>query len=194
MRFVTPYPGTRLGILCALTEGLLWQKCTHRPHGTVTAKGKPMSTPNTTRGTSTARSSTVQTVARIVGIVFLLVGILGFIPGITTNYETLMIAGHESEALLLGLFQVSILHNIVHFLYGVAGVLLARTFDGARNYLIWGGVVYLVLWLFGLFIPHDQPINFVPLNGADNWLHLFLGIGMIALGLIFGRRDRTRTT
>ncbi len=153
-----------------------------------------MSTPNTTRGTSTARSSTVQTVARIVGIVFLLVGILGFIPGITTNYETLMIAGHESEALLLGLFQVSILHNIVHFLYGVAGVLLARTFDGARNYLIWGGVVYLVLWLFGLFIPHDQPINFVPLNGADNWLHLFLGIGMIALGLIFGRRDRTRTT
>jgi hypothetical protein len=149
-------------------------------------------TSNTTR--SNVRSSTVQTVARIVGIVFILVGILGFIPGVTTNIGTLMFAGHESGALLLGLFQVSILHNIVHLLYGIAGVVLARTFSGARNYLIWGGAVYLVLWLYGLFIALDSPANFVPLNDADDWLHLFLGLGMIALGLIFGRSDRVRTS
>lgn len=151
-----------------------------------------MTSSNTTR--STVRSSAVQTAARIVGGVFILVGILGFIPGATTNIGTLMFAGHESEALLLGLFQVSILHNIIHLLYGIAGILLARTFSGARNYLIWGGAVYLVLWLYGLFVVLDSPANIFPLNDADDWLHLFLGLGMIALGLAFGRSDRVRTS
>ena len=56
---------------------------------------------------------------------FLLVGILGFIPGITTNYDSLGAAGHESGALLLGVFQVSVRHDIVHLLFGAAGLLVA---------------------------------------------------------------------
>ncbi|HYI34459.1 MAG TPA: DUF4383 domain-containing protein [Glaciibacter sp.] len=151
-----------------------------------------MTSSSTARGRMTATA--VQTAALVVGIVFIVVGILGFIPGITTNIETLMFAGHESGALLLGVFQVSILHNIVHLLYGIAGVALARTFSGARNYLIWGGAVYLVLWLYGLFVALDSPANFVPLNDADDWLHLVLGLGMIALGLGLGRPDRVRTS
>lgn len=134
----------------------------------------------------------VQTTAMVVGIVFLLVGILGFIPGITSNYDQLAVAGHHSAALLLGVFQVSILHNIVHLLFGVAGLSMARTRALARNYLLWGGVVYLVLWVYGLLIDHDSNANFVPLNNADNWLHLVLGIGMIALALILPRRDNHR--
>ncbi|WP_309127617.1 DUF4383 domain-containing protein [Microbacterium sp.] len=134
----------------------------------------------------------VQKTALVVGIVFLLVGILGFIPGITTNYEQLQFASHGSGALLMGVFQVSILHNIVHLLFGVLGVTLARSFNGARNYLIWGGVVYLALWLYGLLVPHDSMANFVPVNHADNWLHLVLGVGMLALGIILGRRNDTR--
>lgn len=149
------------------------------------------SSSSTTRGTAT--SSTIQKAARIVGIVFLVVGVLGFIPGITTNFGTLMFAGHDSDAYLLGIFQVSILHNIVHLLYGVAGLVLARTFSGARNYFIWGGVIYLLIWLYGLFIPHDSGANFVPLNVGDNWLHVLLGLGMIAIGYFLGRRDRGRT-
>jgi Domain of unknown function (DUF4383) len=151
-----------------------------------------MTTSSTARGRMTA--SAVQTAALVVGIVFIVVGILGFIPGINTNIETLMFAGPESGALLFGVFQVSILHNIVHLLYGIAGVALARTFSGARNYLIWGGAVYLVLWLYGLFVALDSPANFVPLNDADDWLHLGLGLGMIALGLVLGRPDRVRTS
>ena len=139
-----------------------------------------------TRGTG---RTNVQKAALAVGIVFLLVGILGFIPGITTNYDQLAGAGHESEAMLLGIFQVSVLHNIVHLLFGIAGIARARTISGARNYLIWGGVVYLVLWLYGMFIDHESPANFVPLNTADNWLHFLLGIGMLALGLLL-TRDR----
>lgn len=132
----------------------------------------------------------VQKAALIVGIVFLLVGILGFIPGITTNLDQVEFASHHSEAMLMGVFQVSILHNIVHLLFGVGGIALARSFAGSRNYLIWGGAVYLVLWLYGLLVPHDSAANIVPLNNADNWLHLILGIGMVALGFLLGRRPR----
>ncbi len=128
--------------------------------------------------------SPVQIVAMVYGIVFLLVGIAGFIPGLTTNYETLQFAGHHSEAMLMGIFQVSILHNIVHLLYGVAGLVLARTGTMARHYLLWGGIVYLLLWLYGLFIGHETPANFVPLNNADNWLHLGLGVTMVALSFL----------
>jgi 4-hydroxybenzoate polyprenyltransferase len=123
-----------------------------------------------------------------VGVVFLAVGILGFIPGITTHYDQLTFAGHESEAALLGIFNVSILHNLVHLAFGVAGIALARTFNGARSYLIGGGVVYLLLFIYGLLIDHDSSANFVPVNDADNWLHLVLAIGMIALGVALGRR------
>ncbi|MEE2522145.1 DUF4383 domain-containing protein [Pseudarthrobacter sp. J75] len=138
----------------------------------------------------TSGSTRLQTAARVVGAVFLLVGILGFIPGITSNYPALGMAGHESEALLLGVFQVSVLHNIVHLLFGVAGMLMARTPGQARNYLLYGGLIYLVLWLYGLIVGHDSPANFVPVNDADNWLHLVLGIGMIALGVVLsGKRD-----
>jgi len=137
-----------------------------------------------------AARSPIRLAALAVGGVFLLVGVLGFIPGVTTNYDTIGFAGHESEAKLLGLFQVSILHNIVHLLFGLAGLLLARTFSGARAYLIGGGAIYLVLWLYGLVMDRDSSANFVPLNNADNWLHLLLGVGMIGLGLALGSRRR----
>jgi hypothetical protein len=132
----------------------------------------------------------VQLAAMVVGAVFLLVGIAGFIPGITTNYDQLQLAGHESGALLLGVFQVSILHNIVHLAFGAAGIAMARTAAGARNYLIGGGVIYAVLWLFGLLISDTAPANFVPVNMADDWLHLVLAVGMIGLGVLLGRDRR----
>jgi hypothetical protein len=123
----------------------------------------------------------------VVGIVFLVVGILGFIPGITTRSSDLMFAGHNSTGKLLGVFQVSVLHNIVHLLFGVVGIVAARHFRSAKAFLVIGGVIYLVLWIYGLIIDPMSGANFVPLNTPDNWLHFLLGVGMIALGLIFGR-------
>ena len=73
----------------------------------------------------------VQTAALLVGVVFLLVGVLGFVPGITAPFADLAFAGTGSMTALLGLFQVGVLHNIVHLLFGVAGVAAART-AGAR--------------------------------------------------------------
>ena len=130
----------------------------------------------------------VQKAALAVGIVFLAVGVLGFIPGVTANYGSLTFWSHESDARLLGLFQVSILHNIVHLLFGVAGLALARTVTGARNYLVVGGAIYLVLFVYGLVVGQESAANFVPVNTADDILHLILGIGMIVLGVALTHR------
>jgi hypothetical protein len=125
----------------------------------------------------------VQSLAALVGVVFLLVGILGFVPGITTHYGDLSFAGHNSGAKLLGIFQVSVLHNIVHLLFGIVGLVLAKTIEGARTFLVGGGSVYLVLWVIGLIGAAD----WIPSNTADNWLHFGLGVGMILLGVVTGR-------
>ena len=124
-----------------------------------------------------------QLLATLIGATFILVGILGFIPGITTHlYGGLDFAGHDSTAKLLHVFQVSWLHNIVHIALGLVGLALARTWATARAYLIGGGIVYLVLWFYGLLIDQSRGANFVPFNTADNWLHFVLGAGMIVLG------------
>ena len=152
-----------------------------------------MTTPSAARGDTSVRS-TLQKAALAVGVVFLAIGVLGFIPGVTQNFSDMEFASHESDALLLGIFQVSILHNIVHLLFGVAGILLARSFSGARNYLIIGGAIYLVLFLYGLLVGQESTANFVPVNMADDILHLVLGIAMIGLGLALSRRPAARVT
>jgi hypothetical protein len=144
-------------------------------------------------GRAPAGHDLLRLAARVVGAVFLLVGVLGFIPGITSDYGTMGAAGHGSMAMLLGIFQVSVLHNIVHLLFGVAGIAMSRTASGARTYLVGGGVVYLVLWIYGLVLDQNSSANFVPVNTADNWLHLVLGLGMIGLGVALSRR-RARAT
>jgi amino acid permease len=140
--------------------------------------------------------SPIQSAALVVGLVLLLVGILGFIPGITSNYDELKFAGHDSDAQLLGLFDTSILLNLVYLLLGVAGLALARTYEGARSYLIGGGVIYLALFLYGAIWGADESsANFIPVNWADNVLLVVLGTVMILAGLVLAkevvRTDRT---
>lgn len=133
--------------------------------------------------------SLAQTLAMVFGIAFLSAGILGFIPGITTDYGDMSFAGNDSNSELLGLFQVSVLHNIVHILFGIAGLALARTWEGARTYLLGSGVIYVVLFVYGLLIDSGSDGNFVPINGADNVLHLLLAIGLLG-GWFVSARER----
>jgi hypothetical protein len=81
---------------------------------------------------------------------------------------------------------VSVLHNIVHGLFGIAGLALAATASGARTYLIGGGAIYIALFLLGIVGGGD----WIPVNNADNWLHLVLGAGMIGLGVLTTRESR----
>ena len=109
----------------------------------------------------------------------------------TTNlYDGLEFAGNDGTAELLGIFQVSVLHNIVHLLFGLAGLALAATPSGARTYLIGGGAIYLALFVLGIIGGGD----WIPANDADNWLHLLLGAGMIGLGVLTTRESRVAST
>jgi hypothetical protein len=140
--------------------------------------------------TRSMTATPLQTASAAVGVVFLLVGIAGFIPGLTTGYDDMKFAGHESGAELIGVFNVSILHNLVHLAFGIAGLALARSWATAKNFLVVGGVVYLGLWVYGLVVQDEMTnANFVPLNEADNWLHLSLAALMLALGFGLSRRD-----
>ena len=124
--------------------------------------------------------SMLQNAALLVGIVFLLVGILGFIPGITEDAPG-DFAGEDSEGSLFGVFQTSILHNLVHLLFGIAGLVLARTWEGASNFLLWGGVAYLGLFVLGLLGVMD----WLPADDTDDWLHLGLGVLMVGAWAAF---------
>jgi hypothetical protein len=124
-----------------------------------------------------------QWAASVVGGALVLLGILGLIPGLTTDYSDLAFAGHGSGAKLFGTFQVSILHDIVHLLVGAVGLALARTTDGARVFLTGGGTALLAFWALGA----AGGAGWLPVNTADNWLHFALGLGVLALGFVTGR-------
>lgn len=117
----------------------------------------------------------VRTVALVLGVVFLLIGILGFVPGVTTG-----------EGYLLGIFAVNALHNVVHLVVGVLGIAAYYWERYARLYCQVLGVVYLVIGVLG-FIPGitaggDMLLGIIHVNLADNLLHLVVG----AIAAYFG--------
>jgi len=137
------------------------------------------------------RRTLAQTLALVFGVVFLLVGILGFIPGITEDAPG-SFAGEDSDGSLLGIFQTSVLHNLAHLAFGV-GILAARKHATALTYLLVGGVAYLGLFLLGILGVMD----WLPADDTDDWLHLALGVALLG-GWYVGKRDDnvavTRTT
>ncbi|KUH40246.1 MULTISPECIES: DUF4383 domain-containing protein [Streptomyces] len=138
------------------------------------------------RGASSSRTP-VRLAALWVGVVFLLIGGLGFVPGVTSGYDTLAFADHESDARLLGLLHVSILHNVVHLVFGAVALVTARTPGNARPFLLVGGLVYLALSVYGVIIDLDSESGVVPVNTPDTWLHFAFGATMVALGLLLPR-------
>lgn len=127
--------------------------------------------------------TTVQRAAQIFGIVFILVGILGFLASGTSMEHDPQLAPK-----ILGLFPTNLLHNIVHLAFGAWGLVAARTFSGARTYGRVGGIIYLVLAALAFVDP--TTFGLIPIGGNDIWLHAVLGIALAAVG--FAAKDVTR--
>ncbi|HEX5185175.1 MAG TPA: DUF4383 domain-containing protein [Allosphingosinicella sp.] len=122
-----------------------------------------------------------RTFATIFGIVFIIVGIVGFIPGLTpmpgmamdadSNVKMTTLFGYE-----LTLFPVNVLHDIVHLLFGIWGLLAARSLTGARNYFRGVAIIYALLTIMGFIPMLRTTFGLIPLYGNDIWLHALLAI------------------
>ncbi|MEN8585437.1 DUF4383 domain-containing protein [Burkholderia sp. RS01] len=129
----------------------------------------------------------VQNAGMGVGIVALVAGVLAFVPGITARYGELMFLGPDSHAMLFGLFQVSILLNVVQLVIGGTGWAMSRSEMGARRFLMGAGALYIILSIYGLSVGVDSAANFLSLNMTDSWTLLVVGVLMIAAGWMFSR-------
>lgn len=138
------------------------------------------------------RTTTIQLAAKLFGAVFLLVAIAGFIPGLTTDFDRLDTFGGVG-AKLLGIFGVNWLENVVHLLYAVAGFAAAKSARTAYQYFVYGGVLYLIVAIYGYATDIDGDANLIGVNNASNALHLVLFAAMVAIGFVLGR-DRDNAT
>jgi hypothetical protein len=124
--------------------------------------------------------TTVQRVAQIFGVIFLIIGIAGFFFSMSMD-----------EAMLLGMFPVNVAHNIVHLLFGLWGLAAARSFAGAKSYAQITGVLYLVLAVLGFVDPTG--FGLIPIGGNDIWLHAGIGLVLSYVGFT-ARADQATVT
>jgi hypothetical protein len=124
-----------------------------------------------------------KTFGMLLGIVFLAVGILGFVPGITTT-------GADGMPMLLGIFMVNTTHSVVHIASGV--VFLLASMSGAGAARLWFqlfGVIYAIVAILGFMTPNGMLLGLISNNPADTWLHVVLAVAMLAIG--FGTPKQT---
>jgi hypothetical protein len=128
----------------------------------------------------------VRTFAKVWAILFLVIGVAGFVPGLVhphTHPDVTMDAGLGLE---LGLFPINVLHNIVHLLFAVWGFVAARSLGSARTYARATAIIYAVFMIMGL-IPAARlwtTFGLVPLYGNDVWLHAILAAGAAYFGFV----------
>ena len=125
----------------------------------------------------------VKRVAMIFGVVFILVGLLGF-----TVSGGMAMGDPTHPSMLLGWFPVNLLHNVVHILFGIWGIMAARAFASAQTFCKLGGFIYLCLALLGLVVP--TTFGLIPIGGNDVFLHTVLGVLLGVGRLRLEGRDR----
>ncbi len=120
----------------------------------------------------------IRTFATIFGVVFLLAGLSGFVPALSPTHVHHDLNVTAGSRLALGLFPVNVLHNVVHLLFGVWGLLTARSVSGSIVYAKGVALIYAVLTVLGLIPVTDTVFGLVPIYGNDIWLHA--GLALVA--------------
>ena len=132
-------------------------------------------------------------VALIYGSVFLVIGVAGFIPGITAPHTHPEMAAQSGLGLLFGLFAVNLLHNIVHVLFGIWGIFAARSLGGARAYFKSVAIIYAILGVMGLIPGLRTTFGLIPLYSNDIWLHFLLAAVAAYFGFVRAEQPSTAT-
>lgn len=127
-----------------------------------------------------------QYFALIVGGMFTLVGVMGFIPAFVqqpaATPDAAGLAFTTGYGYLLGLFPINVLHNIVHLLVGVLGLAASTSLGSSRLYSGGLAIFYGLLTIMGLFPPTQSTLGFIPIFGNDVWLHAVTA----AIAIYFG--------
>jgi hypothetical protein len=136
----------------------------------------------------------VRTFARVWGILFLIIGVAGFIPGITQPHTHPDVAVDSFLGLELGLFPVNLLHNIVHLAFGLWGLAASRSWSASRGYARGTAIIYAVFMIMGLVEAGNLHTTFglVPLYGNDVWLHALLAAVAAYFGWVHRDREHGR--
>jgi hypothetical protein len=137
--------------------------------------------------TGTGRGKTIpEILALAFGAIYLLVGIVGFF---VTGFDDFF--AHNTEEKLLGIFEINGMHNVVHILIGVAGLVLGRTLAGARTYGWLLAVGYGAAFIYGL-LAIGKDWDFLSINAADNVLHI--ATALVGLVIALGPVNRVART
>ena len=133
--------------------------------------------------------------ALIMGIIFAVIGVAGFIPGLLTPFGPGdEVAIGTLSGRLLGLFPVNILHSLVHLLFGISGIAAYRSFTGARGYAKSVAVIYAVLTIMGFIPVLNTTFGLVPLYGNDIWLHALIALSAAYFGFMADEQVDERDT
>ncbi len=116
----------------------------------------------------------ILTAALVYGIMFILIGILGYVPGVTTP-----------EGMLFGLFHVNSAHNMVHILSGIVALACwSYGVGGSRTYFRVFGIIYALVAIMGFFVPHGLILGLITNNPADTWLHVLIAFVALYFGFV----------
>jgi Domain of unknown function (DUF4383) len=122
--------------------------------------------------------STVQWAALAFGVIYLVAGVLGFIPSLQTNHA------------LFGIFQVNLLHNLLHVVIGIGGLAAVSSLANSRTFCQVVGVILLLLGVIGIGIPN--PLGVLYIGQADIPLHLVSGALLAYFGFAAPVSTRSR--
>jgi hypothetical protein len=126
-----------------------------------------------------------QLYSLLFGLTLLAVGILGFIAD--SSFDT----GSNVQGSDFIIFEVNGWHNLVHIASGVVGIALSRRVDSARLFALGFGAVYLLVTIWG-FVDGNDVLGLIPVDTADNVLHLAIAALGIGAGLASSPTTRTR--
>jgi len=130
--------------------------------------------------------------ALIIGILYLLGGVLGFIPAtnpLPAGAADTNLAVNAGYGYVLGLFPVNVLHNIVHLAVGALGIAAYRSFNGARTFARGLALFYGLLAIMGLLPLTNTTFGLIPIFGNDVWLHALTALPAAYFGFV-GARER----